>query len=345
MSAGRIVTACTALVLGLMIPAIADAEPDRDAIRGAIVERLEDGLTVEEFRFRTFVSQDPSRGRVSVSGTLKISDDRIQRLKNQSDTIHAELLRDFGIPKDRAIAIGKMIGWGSSSGAVTSFNFFTVEQPRNTLLPFTAELSFLETVDGFSFENRLIYDVCCELASKILADPRNYLYRGPEYQQMMEVFNEWWAYEKGTLPMIANALFAPLEGARILYEDGTEVARLSALSLGMEPWSPSTSNADNRPGTYNAMRSTATVTITPVRNFGIANAQLSVGQGYRFELALVYPYEMERLDQTCLSMKSVDHWYSTQTVCFDGAGFSWNRIGEHGGISDFAAGQRLEIRY
>ncbi len=323
------------------------AAPEETDIRTAIVERLEDGLALDAFRFKVFVNDDTSRGRVSISGTLKLTEDRVRRMDRQSEIIHEDLQRNFGIHPQRAIAIGRMIGRAKrgTGSAVVDLTFFTVEQAKNTTVPFTAELQFLETVNGFSFENPLIYEVCCEVSSKVLANPRNHLFGGDEYLSVLNVFEEWWTYETITIPEVRRALFGPLDGARMLYDDGTEVARITDLQIELDSGNISNSNADDRPGLYPAMHTKALATITPARSFNIGFIELEAGQPYLYEFNLVYPYEMERLDQACIEMKEAVGSYWSGTICFDGSGFSWNRVQQYGGIADNRAEKRLEIRY
>jgi len=180
----------------VIIGSSACAEPRSEDIKVKISELIEGKeLAIHDLRYDTYVNDDPSVGRVSIAGNLRLLGDRGAIINREviENEIYAALAQK-GFSKDDVERGARSVGLKTYTFKTLLGRRSNVYKPtlrKGTLVPFTAELSFMETVDGFKFEGKLDYEISDRLMSDLTRTPSTDLvYGGAEYKARLAAIEQ-----------------------------------------------------------------------------------------------------------------------------------------------------------
>jgi len=157
-------------VPNLNIAPVASGDADLDAFLQA---ELPPYLVATEVEYKYFPGNDG--GRLSVAGTLKLTEDLVGK-PHAADIIKRTLVRDGIHPVIADGVISHIKPWGKQN-----YREYPVVVSAGTVVPFTAELSYIETVRARTFRGAVAY----QLASN---KPRSSLRRPDEFAVGDETF-------------------------------------------------------------------------------------------------------------------------------------------------------------
>jgi hypothetical protein len=192
-------------ILLLAVRPVAAAEPDRAAIAAHVAASLPQTLALRaDWRSRTFADPGGHSGRISVEGTLVLTEP-LYGVNPSGPTfgLHPRdvrrglhrLVADTaarGVPSAQVLRIGEATKWIRWATTVMEETV-----PGGTQVPFRAEIRYLETVSGFDLSGRPTWTapkgfLRAQLGNELIRGSRN-------YQITIDLIVDFWEGEQRTL--------------------------------------------------------------------------------------------------------------------------------------------------
>jgi Rps23 Pro-64 3,4-dihydroxylase Tpa1-like proline 4-hydroxylase len=339
----------------VIIGSSACAEPRSEDIKVKISELIEGKeLAIHDLRYDTYVNDDPSVGRVSIAGNLRLLGDRGAIINREviENEIYAALAQK-GFSKDDVERGARSVGLKTYTFKTLLGRRSNVYKPtlrKGTLVPFTAELSFMETVDGFKFEGKLDYEISDRLMSDLTRTPSTDLvYGGAEYKARLAAIEQGSYYHKHTHPNIREKLVEGLLGASLHYYEETEpIARVVDVSHntdGLANWKYGRDPLGSRGRPVHIYMRDVVLTILPAKDMEINNKKLKAGVDFQINVTVTVSAGLKYMDEICLRARGNRLCYINGEIGFhtaeNGRG---EHINQYGFISDRQVGKDIVFR-
>lgn len=309
----------TVLLFVSFVGTSAKADPTDNDVREHIDEVTGDGVQVSEIRTKLFPHGQSGQGRVSVAGTLMVTENRYD-ITNQRAPLQVFVneLKFLGMSEEQIIRYGKLLGvYG-----ITGWAQISVFEPKilaGTEIPFSAELTYLETVDGHDFSGRIAFELCCKASAQLLHN--EVASDSARYRKLIADMIAWRDYEAHTLPQTALEHFGGLISGSTLLENGEVVAELEPIDFASAQWSVQRGLSRNgHPRDMYTASFPTRVISRGSKPLEIGWRQVAVGSPEPVSMVVRMDLINPVPSESCVQVQTSD-WLS-RASCLDGSAFS-----------------------
>ena len=304
----------------------AHAEPEREDILRAINLSLAGEYAVGDLRFKIFpLVKDPSRGRISVAGTLTSKQKRLKLNRNGRDHFRA-MLDALSVPTDRHDPILNTVSGRSQ------INVYEVAVAVGETSDFSGTFNFVETVDGAEIVGSVDHSFCCRAISGVQLSQFDFIEGDEKYRRFLDSMNYLWDYESNHIPKLAAVLFARLDGAKIVHmQTGDTIGIIKSFDVSgrrfLGSWNKQQKNErigwvqnPGRPSIF----TNDTVSIDVRQDFQLYNnfTTYKAGEVKQLEISVIYPYDAD-FSKLCIGLDDVAGWAAgPYKMCWDGSRFA-----------------------
>jgi hypothetical protein len=294
------------------------AEPTEDDIKAQLTDWLEgQELAVEDIRYKTFVQNDPSVGRVSVAGNLILLGDRGTLVRPES--VEAEIVNTLaqkGYSHEEvergAISVGLKTYMINKTMLGDGVSVYRPTLRKGELIPFSAEMSFMETVDGFNFRGKLDHTLADRsnsdwAMSDLIRNPSIHLvYGGAEYNARLAAIESGAYFNKYTHPKIREKLVEGLLGATLHhYAETAVLARVVDVSYSQDQHSTwqysSMGGLGSKRAWIGAYERGVVLTIMPNQDMELGYQNfVQAGVKAQINVRVAVPADVASMDEICL---------------------------------------------
>lgn len=316
------------------------AEPSEENVREYLTGLLGPGLEVTNIRIKVFPLSSAGQGRVSAAGDIQSLESRYD-FGDPTMVLRelVETLKTGGMSEDQIQRYGRAAGI-FNTGGLSGYRIVRPIVLQGASFPFTAELNYLETVDGFNFSGGVNHEICCRTLHELGANeiPLD----SDRYQALLASMMGWLDYENSTLPKIIEQHFGGIANGGTVWEGDKPVAKFSSFDLSSLDWKVLGQNSNNGAfrETYISTAPTKLETIDD-STFKIGWREVASGGPENIEIQFRMDLFNPTPSDSCIAIKTSD-WKSGSSCLQDGV-FS-KPFGQYGGIADGSGEHRYVVK-